>query len=140
MARSLTRVVQFRAEHHYWRPDWSPEENRAAFGAAADAPGHVHEYRCAVTVTGSLSRDTGMIMDLGLLDRILEEEIVRPLDGRHLNRDVAYFSYGGAIPTCEELAGYLYARVAPRLPAGVRLERVRVEEDPTLYAECTGLD
>ncbi len=140
MARSLTRVVRFRAEHRYWRPDWSPEQNEAAFGSAAQAPGHAHEYRCAVTVGGPVSRETGMIMDLGLLDRILEDEVVRPLDGRHVNRDVAYFSYGGTVPTCEELAAYLYARIAARLPAGVRLERVRVEEDPTLYAECTGPD
>ena len=28
---------------------------------------------------------------------------------------------------------------APRLPAGVSLARVRVAEDATLHAECTGL-
>ncbi len=140
MGRSLTRIVQFQAEHHYWRPEWTEAENRAAFGAAAAAPGHGHAYRCAVTVSGPVSRETGMIMDLGLLDRILDDEVVQPLHGRHLNRDIPYFCYGGAIPTCEELAAYLYARIAPRLPGGVRLERVRVEEDPWLYGECTGLE
>jgi hypothetical protein len=33
----------------------------------------------------------------------------------------------------------VYSRVAARLPAGIALERVRVAEDPTLYAECTGV-
>jgi hypothetical protein len=30
-------------------------------------------------------------------------------------------------------------RGAARLPAGVPLDRVRIMEDPTLYADCTGL-
>jgi len=138
MATSLTRVVRFHAEHHYHRPEWSDERNRLAFGAAAIPPGHAHDYRCAVTVAGTVEPLTGGIMDLGLLDRILSEEVVQPLDGRHLNRDIPEFGYGKAIPTGEMLAGYLYRRIAARLPAGVRLERVRVEEDATLYADCTG--
>jgi hypothetical protein len=32
----------------------------------------------------------------------------------------------------------VFRRVAARLPAGVRLERVRIMEDPTLHADCTG--
>jgi hypothetical protein len=43
------------------------------------------------------------------------------------------------IPTCEAIAAQVYTRVAARLPAGVALERVRIVEDPTLYADCTGL-
>jgi 6-pyruvoyl-tetrahydropterin synthase len=48
------------------------------------------------------------------------------------------FAYGRTLPTCEAIAAYLFPRIAARLPAGVVLERVRIEEDPTLYADCTG--
>ena len=41
--------------------------------------------------------------------------------------------------TCEAIAAYVYPRVAARLPGGVLLERVRIMEDPTLYADCTGI-
>jgi 6-pyruvoyltetrahydropterin/6-carboxytetrahydropterin synthase len=78
-----------------------------------------------------------MVMDLGLLDRILGEEVVAPFDGRHLNLDVPEFAYGRMLPTCEAIAAYLFPRVAARLPAGVTLERVRILEDPTLYGDCT---
>jgi hypothetical protein len=37
-----------------------------------------------------------------------------------------------------EAPGHWY-RLTPRLPATVALNRVRVAEDPTLYADCTGL-
>jgi 6-pyruvoyltetrahydropterin/6-carboxytetrahydropterin synthase len=136
---TLTRAVSFRAVHRLYRREWSDEQNRAAFGPLADPPGHPHDYRCAVTVSGALDPETGMVVDLALLDAVLREEVVAPLDGRHLNHDVPAFAGGRPLPTCEALAAYLYGRIAARLPAGVALDRVRVMEDPTLYADCTGL-
>jgi 6-pyruvoyltetrahydropterin/6-carboxytetrahydropterin synthase len=83
--------------------------------------------------------DTGMIIDLALLDRLLQEEVLKPFGGKHLNLDVPAFAYGRTLPTCEALAAYLFPRLAARLPQGVALERVRIMEDPTLYADCTGI-
>ncbi len=139
MATSLTRVVGFRALHRFYRPDWSEARNREVFGPLSDPPGHAHDYRCAVTVRGPVEEPMGMVMDLGELDRILQEEVVGPLDGRHLNLDLPAFAYGRTLPTCEAIAAHLFPRIAARLPAAVVLERVRVLEDPTLYADCTGL-
>ncbi len=138
MAIELTRTVGFRAVHRLYRADWSPERNREAFGPLSDPPGHPHDYSCAVTVSGPLDRVMGMVMDLVELDHILREQIVTPFEGRNLNQDVAEFA-SGTLPTCESLAALVYRRVAPRLPAGVTLARVRVAEDATLHADCTGL-
>lgn len=138
MPVSLTRTVGFRATHRYFKPNWSAEENRNRFGGTADEPGHAHDYRCSVTVTGPLDRETGMILDLVLLDRILGDEVIAPLDGRHLNLDLPEFAAGAALPTCEALARLLFGRIALRLPLGVTLARVRVAEDATLHADCTG--
>jgi 6-pyruvoyltetrahydropterin/6-carboxytetrahydropterin synthase len=137
MAASLSRVVGFRALHRFYRPDWSQARNRDAFGPLSEPPGHSHDYQCVVTVAGPLAQ--GMVMDLVTLDRILREEVVDRFAGRHLNLDVPEFAYGRTLPTCEALAAYVFARVAARLPAGVALERVRIAEDPALYADCTGL-
>ena len=138
MPVSLTRSVRFSALHRYFRPEWPETRNREVFGACAEAPGHRHEYRCAVTITGPVDAKTGMIVDLALLDQVLAEEVVAPFDGKHLNLDVPAFAFGATIPTGEAVAQYLFFRIAARLPRGVRLERVRVQEDPSLYAECTG--
>jgi 6-pyruvoyltetrahydropterin/6-carboxytetrahydropterin synthase len=139
MSTSLSRVVGFRAKHRFFRPDWSEARNREAFGPLSDPPGHEHDYRCVVTVMGPTEASRGMVMDLVELDRILHDEVVAPFDGRHLNLDVAEFAYGRTLPTCEAIASHVFPRVAARLPAGVVLERVRILEDPTLYADCTGL-
>ena len=135
MSLTLTRTVTFHALHRLYRPEWSADENRRAFGPLSEEPPHGHEYRCAVTVSGSgAPRD--LLVDLTQLDGILHEEIVAPHEGRYLNREVPAFAR--TLPTCEAMAAHFFARLAARLPAGVRLERVRVSEDPTLHADCTG--
>ncbi len=138
MATSLTRVVPFHARHHLWMAEWPAERNRATFGPLTES--HPHDYTCAVTVTGPVGTRSGMILDLALLDRILADEIRAPLEGRDLNRDIPEFAEGARIPTCEALAEYLFRRIAGRLPDGVRLACVRVAEDATLQADCTGVD
>jgi 6-pyruvoyltetrahydropterin/6-carboxytetrahydropterin synthase len=139
VAAFLTRTVSFHALHRYYRPDWSEARNREVFGSLADPPGHGHDYQCAVTVGGPLD-DSGMIVDLALIDQILQEEVLAPLAGKHLNLDVPAFAYGRTLPTCEAIAAHVFGRVAVRLPQGVALERVRIAEDPTLYADYTGID
>ncbi|HSE53462.1 MAG TPA: 6-carboxytetrahydropterin synthase [Gemmatimonadales bacterium] len=138
MPVSLTRSLGFRATHRYFKPEWSEETNRSRFGWTAEEPGHAHDYRCSVTVTGPLDPVTDMILDLPGLDRILAEEVTARLDGRHLNLDLPEFAYGRTLPSCEALARYLFQRIAPRLPSGVTLARVRVAEDASLHADCTG--
>ena len=135
MSLTLTRTVTFHARHRLYRPEWSADENRRAFGPLSEEPPHGHDYRCAVTVSGSHT-PSDLLVDLAQLDAILQDEIVRPHDGRYLNREVPAFAR--TLPTCEAMAAHFYARLAARLPGGVRLERVRVSEDPTLYADCTG--
>lgn len=138
---SLTRRVRFAATHRYWRPEWDDIRNRETFGACAAPEPHGHDYTCDVTVAGALDAQTGMVVDLGVLDRILESEVVRPLNGRSLNEAVPEFRSGGLIPTCEELARLIAARVAAALaaalagqPAAGRVRSVRVAEDDSLSA------
>jgi 6-pyruvoyltetrahydropterin/6-carboxytetrahydropterin synthase len=138
---SLTRRVAFAAAHRYHRPDWSDERNAAVFGACARPNYHGHGYTCDVTVRGPIDEETGFVVDLGLLDRVLAEEVRERFDHRNLNLDVPEFGEGrgGQIPTGENLARLIHALVQRRLDealgAGrVAVARVTVAEDPTLSA------
>lgn len=137
MPTTLTRTVSFFALHRLYRPEWSPERNRDAFGPLSEEPPHGHDYRCAVTVAGASGAPPDLLIDLAELDRLLEEEVVRPFAGKYLNRDLPAFAT--VLPTCEAMAAHVFQRVAARLPAGARLLRVRIMEDPTLHADCTGV-
>ena len=135
MRATLTRRVRFEARHRFWRPEWDAARNRAAFGAAAED--HGHRYTCAVTLAGRLP-DDGALVDLAALDAILAEEVTGRLHGTHLNEALPEFAYGASLPTCEALAAWAWARIAPRLPANVELVEVRIAEDATLEGSCAG--
>ncbi|NIR44557.1 MAG: 6-carboxytetrahydropterin synthase [Gemmatimonadetes bacterium] len=134
----LTRAVHFSASHRYYRSDWSEEQNRQRFGLMADPQGHGHNYRCEVTVSGPIDSGTGMVIDLGELDRILEEEVVDRFHLRHINSAVPEFGAGGLLPTTENLAAFILDRIGDRLPSGVGVHRVRVREDRDLWSDVYG--
>jgi 6-pyruvoyltetrahydropterin/6-carboxytetrahydropterin synthase len=134
----LTRRVAFSAAHRYHRPEWSEAENRRAFGACANPHGHGHNYVLEVTVVAAVDPVTGFSVDLPSLDALLRREVVEPLDHQHLNHAVPAFADGGLIPTSENILIQLWPRLAGGLPAGARLERLRLHEDPTFHVEYRG--
>ncbi|MEJ2677739.1 MAG: 6-carboxytetrahydropterin synthase [Gemmatimonadota bacterium] len=136
----LTRTVVFSAAHRYYRPEWSEQENRRTFGACANPHGHGHNYALDATVCGEIDAKTGFSVDLGALDRLLEEEVVRRFDHQHINHAIPEFGEGGLIPTSENLLAYLWPRLVRRLPAGVRLQRLRLHEDARLFVDYFGGD
>jgi 6-pyruvoyltetrahydropterin/6-carboxytetrahydropterin synthase len=134
----LTRAAHFSASHRYYRPDWSEEDNRQRFGDCALPEGHGHNYRCEVTVCGEIDPETGMVIDLALLDRILDSEVAARFHHRHINASVAEFGPGRLVPTTESLAAFILDKVQACLPDGVGVYRVRVQEDRDLWADAYG--
>jgi 6-pyruvoyltetrahydropterin/6-carboxytetrahydropterin synthase len=131
---SLTRRISFSAAHRYSRPDWSDEKNITVFGACAWPSFHGHSYVCDVTVSGPIDVTTGFVVDLGVLDRILKEHVTDRFDHRNINLDVPEFADGKLVPTGENLARYIFERVARELPRPAMVERVTVAEDDRLSA------
>ena len=140
MNASLTRRVSFSAAHRYRRPEWSEEHNRAVFGDCARENYHGHNYACDVTVSGPIDPETGMIVDLGLLDRVLATEVRERFDHRNINLDVPEFADGQLIPTGENLARVILGFVQAALGDRVRVAEVRVAEDTTLSATVRAVD
>jgi 6-pyruvoyltetrahydropterin/6-carboxytetrahydropterin synthase len=135
---SLTRRVSFTATHRYWRSDWSTERNEQTFGGAT-VP-HAHDYACDVTVRGKIDTETGMLIDLGLLDRLLDREVRARFHGKSISVQVPEFADGKLIPTCENLARFIFERLAGSLAGPATLASVIVREDETISAEFTGDD
>ena len=129
----LVRRVRFAAAHRYRRPDWSEEKNVEVFGLCARPNYHGHTYTCAVTVEGDIDPVTGMVIDLGVIDRVLQAEVIDRFDHRNINLDVPEFAEGQLIPTGENLARFVFERVQAALGA-VRVVAVQVDEDETLAA------
>ena len=132
----LIRRVRFAAAHRYRKPEWSDERNMEVFGLCARPNYHGHTYSCSVAVEGPIDETTGMVIDLAVLDRILQTEVVDRFDHRNINLDVPEFAEGQLIPTGENVARFIFERVQLAL-GSVRVASVRIDEDETLSAVVT---
>lgn len=132
----VTRRVHFSAAHRLFRADWSDERNREVFGACSNPNWHGHNYELDVTVSGPVDPETGYVLDLKELKELVEERVVRDVDHRNLNLEVAWM--GDRIPTTENLVVAIWERMADRLPEGVSLERLVLWETPRNYVEYSG--
>jgi 6-pyruvoyltetrahydropterin/6-carboxytetrahydropterin synthase len=122
---TLTRRYRFSAAHVLARPDWGPERNRAVYGKCANPAGHGHNYVLDVTVRGTLDAETGRLLPLERLDRVVRERVLEPLDHRWLDREVEEFAT--QVPTAENIARFVWGALKGEiLPA--RLHRVRLAE------------
>jgi 6-pyruvoyltetrahydropterin/6-carboxytetrahydropterin synthase len=132
----LTRVYEFAASHRLDVSGMSTEENIELFGKCNNAAGHGHNYILEVTVEGVPSERTGMIADLGEIDRVVEQEVVDRYDHKHLNVDIPEFA--GINPTTEVVTKMIWQRLNGKLPA--KLHKVLVRETARNIFEYSGED
>ncbi len=137
----LSRTIHFNAAHRLFRKDRSDEWNRSTYGEAAGENGYGHNYELEIAVSGEPSHETAMIVNLTDLDRVLKEEVDRPLDHRNLNFEVPHFRE--VVPTAENLACWIWSRVAARLREEAwpcRLTALRLGVTPTFAVELRERD
>ena len=109
----LSRTIHFNAAHRLFRRDRSEEWNRETYGAASNPAGYGHNYALEISVEGEPDPEHGMVVNLTDLDRLLKEEVDRPLDHRNLNEEIPEFR--DTVPTAENLAHWIWDRVDARL-------------------------
>jgi 6-pyruvoyltetrahydropterin/6-carboxytetrahydropterin synthase len=88
----VTRRYEFAASHRLHSGELSDEENRRLYGKCNNPYGHGHNYVVEVSVRGPRERATGRAVDIAALDELVAREVVRPLDHKNLNREVAVFA------------------------------------------------
>ncbi len=132
----LSRTIHFNAAHRLFNAERSEEWNRATYGDATNAAGYGHNYTLEVAVAGETDPASGMVVNLTDLDRILKEEVDRPLDHRNLNAEVPEFAKTPA--TAENLARWIWDRVESRIAKEgwrCRLSTLRLTVTPTFSVE-----
>jgi 6-pyruvoyltetrahydropterin/6-carboxytetrahydropterin synthase len=122
------------ASHRLHTDALTPEANRAAYGKCNNPHGHGHNYIVEVLVGGPVNADTGMVLNLADLDRVVQERIVERFDHSNLNEDEFFES---TAPTTENFCRALFALVRNALPVG-ELEHIRVEETENNFFEYHG--
>ena len=90
-----------------------------------------HVWDCFVTVHGPIDPVTGMVTDIGALDRLAQERVVKAIDRQGLEQVL------GQAVTGDALAKHVWGRLAGSV-AGGTLERVRLVQTRDLSFEYSG--
>ena len=102
MKVAVCRKEQFNAAHRLHNPKWSDEKNKAVFGKCNNEYYHGHNYSLVVKVSGEPDKDTGYVIDMKELSRIIRENIINRFDHKNLNLDTEEFK--NINPTAENMA------------------------------------
>jgi len=112
-------------ETHFWA------SHQLTLSDGSKEPVHQHNWSVAAEVSrGKLNR-VGLVMDFSRL-RAMVDDIVAELDNTLLDR-INYFQKKRS--SAESVARYVYEKLEPRLPKGVKLNHIRVIEEPGCLAK-----
>ena len=97
----LTRRERFNAAHKLANPAWSDEKNEQVFGKCANKNWHGHNFELYVTVKGEVDPETGFVINLVELSKLINVKVIERLDHKNLNLDVAFMK--GKMASTENL-------------------------------------
>jgi 6-pyruvoyltetrahydropterin/6-carboxytetrahydropterin synthase len=132
MKTSVYRKERFNAAHRLHNPALSDEQNKELFGKCNNPNYHGHNYEIIVKVTGYVDEQTGYVIDMKILHKILNEHIVEKFDHRNLNLDTEEFK--NVNPTAENIARVCYEIIRPQLDSSLDL-KIYLYETERNYVE-----
>ena len=130
-----TKVYEFSASHRLHSLELGDAENQRIFGKCNNPHGHGHNYVLEVMVKGEVNSRTGLVTDLGFLDRTIKEQIYARFDFKHLNLDTTEFETMN--PTSENFVKVLWDILELHLKP-VKLYRLRLRETTRSYFDYYG--
>jgi len=135
MEITVSRKAHFNAAHRLHNKNWSDEKNHKVFGKCNYQNYHGHNYELIVSVTGKINPETGYVMDMGELKKIIKNEIEERLDHKNLNLDIPHFSNN--IPSAENICIYIFNILRDNIDAQYKIS-IRLYETPRNFVEYSG--
>ena len=135
MKITVCRKAHFNSAHKLANNNWSKEKNYDIFCKCSYENYHGHNYELIVKLTGDIDPETGMLMDLSILKKIIKKEVEDVLDHKNLNLDIPYFK--DLIPSTENLAIFIWNRLKDAIDIECDLSIV-LYETPRNFVEYSG--
>lgn len=135
MKISINRKAHFNAAHRLHKEGYSDEENLKVFGKCSNPLYHGHNYELIVTVTGEIDPETGFVMNLDILKKIIKDEVEDYLDHKNLNLEVEEFKKLN--PTAENISVVIWKRIRAKLNSKYKL-KITLFETPRNFVEYWG--
>ncbi|MBZ0200863.1 MAG: 6-carboxytetrahydropterin synthase [Ignavibacteriaceae bacterium] len=131
----ITRRETFSAAHRLFNPNFSDEQNKKIFGKCSNPNWHGHNYILEVTVAGKPDPETGFVVNLTELKKIIKENIITKVDHKNLNTETDFMQ--GIIPSGENITVAFWKELEARIPGG-KLYSVRLSETENNFFEYRG--
>lgn len=133
----VTRREYFNAAHRVYNPKWSDKKNIEVFGSCANPNWHGHNYDLYVTVKGKIDKNTGFVVDLRKLSKIIKKHVIDKVDHKNFNLDVDFMK--GQMTSTENIAIAFWKQLEkPIKGLGCKLHSIRVQETENNVAEYFG--
>ena len=133
----LTRRERFNSAHKLWNNNWNDDKNINTFGKCANPNWHGHNYEVFITVKGEIKPETGWVIDLKDLSKIVQERVIQKLDHKNLNLDVDFMK--GKLASTEILAIAIWEQIAtPIKSLGAELHCIKLRETENNFVEYFG--
>lgn len=133
----ITRRETFNAAHRLFKPEWDDQKNLEVFGKCSNPRWHGHNYVLYVTVKGQINSETGFLVNLKDLSRIINQFVIDKLDHKNINVEVDFMA--GKIASTENLAIGIWEQLEDSVKElGAALHCVRVLETEKNAVEYYG--
>lgn len=133
----ITRKETFNAAHRLFREDYTDQRNEEVFGKCSNPNWHGHNYTLYVTVGGEMDPETGFVMNLKTLSRIIQETVIEPLDHKNINIEVPFMQ--GKLASTENLAIAIWEQLqGPVAINNATLVKVALYETENNFVEYYG--
>tara|TARA_B100000029_G_scaffold11614_1_gene12356 strand:- start:1024 stop:1428 length:405 start_codon:yes stop_codon:yes gene_type:complete len=130
----LTKQYKFCAAHQYWNELWTEKKNDQVFGE--DVKIHGHNYTLSITVKGNINQDSGFIVDIKELNKIINKKIINVFDHSQIEKDIPWFK--DKQPSTENMVVFIWNEIVNRIPSNAVLHCVKLRETPTIFSEYYG--
>lgn len=133
----ITRRETFNAAHKLWKEEWSEEKNFEVFGKCSNQNWHGHNFQLFVTVKGIPNAETGFVINLKTLSKILKEKVIEEIDHKNLNLDVAFLK--GIIASTENIAIAIWDLIEEDIRnCGGELAKIKIIETENNFVDYYG--
>jgi 6-pyruvoyltetrahydropterin/6-carboxytetrahydropterin synthase len=133
----ITRRERFNAAHRLFREDWSDEKNAEVFGKCSNPNWHGHNYILFVTVKGDINPETGFVVNLKDLSKIIQDRVIQKIDHKNLNIEVDFMK--GKIVSTENIAIAIWEQLQDDIKRiGAELHCIKIVETENNFVEYYG--
>lgn len=137
METYVTRRERFSAAHRLFKEEWDDDKNLEVFGLCSNPNWHGHNYQLFVTVKGEIDPQTGFVINIKELSKIIKEYVIEKLDHKNMNTEVDFMK--GKLASTENLAVSIWDQLENPVNAlGISLYRVKITETENNFVEYFG--